>query len=112
MDRIDKPWGYEEILVNNGRYVIKKIFVNKKHRLSLQAHKVKSETLLIHKGKGVVTLDGKRVDYDVSGMPKIVDISIPGTVHRIVAVRDTVIYEVSTPELDDVIRIEDDYGRA
>lgn len=109
-----KPWGYEEVLVNNDRYVVKRIFVERKHRLSLQAHKVKMETMMIYGGKGTVTLADKKIGYDIRSIrevPTIFDIPA-GMVHRIEAAKDTVVYEVSTPELDDVTRFEDDYGRA
>jgi len=113
--KVYKPWGHEEVLVHNGKYVIKKLFVKGKQRLSLQSHKVKLETLMIYGGKGIMTLGDRKFEYDIRdirSLPKIVDISIPGTIHRVEAIKDTTIYEVSTPELDDVIRLEDDYGRA
>jgi mannose-6-phosphate isomerase-like protein (cupin superfamily) len=101
---ISKPWGAEKVLVNNGRYVIKKIFVKEGHRLSLQYHKAKDETLLVWKGKVML-------GTDIKGVGTIINIP-HNTHHRIEALKDTVIYEVSTPELDDVVRLEDDYGRA
>lgn len=115
MHKTDKPWGFEEVLVNNGRYVVKKIVVWGEHRLSLQFHETKLETLLIWSGKGVVVLGDERLkhEYDVKGWdpPMLIDISTAGTVHRVEAAQDTELYEVSTPELNDIVRLEDDYGR-
>jgi len=108
IQRIDKPWGYEEILVNNGRYVIKRLTIKEGHRLSLQLHRVKYETWLIQSGFGAITLGDS---FSNCSAGKMFDIP-PNTPHRVFAGKgDVVILELSTPELQDIVRIEDDYGR-
>lgn len=112
MNKIEKPWGYEEILVNNGRYVIKKLFVKKGHKLSLQYHNEKDETLYIVSGKCLITRHDDVTQFRTSFVSGGI-INLPHKViHRIEAITDTFIGEVSTPELEDVVRLEDDYGRA
>ena len=108
--KIVKPWGYEELLVNNGVYVVKKLFVRKNERLSLQLHKSKKETWLVWKGKGEIVLGTETIEFEIKELPKIIDIPA-GTIHRVCADTDTYIYEVSTPELEDVVRLQNDYGR-
>jgi len=110
--RTEKPWGYEELLINNGLYVIKELGIYEGHRISLQYHKIKHETWYILSGRGWVIIYGRMERYgDRLGKLCIYDIP-PGTIHRVSAEEDlTRILEVSTPELDDVVRIEDDYGR-
>jgi mannose-6-phosphate isomerase len=112
--RVDKPWGYELIWALTDRYCGKLLFVRAGHALSLQYHEVKDESWYVHDGRARLELgavDGaeRRVQEILPGdcfrFP-------PGTVHRVQALEDTVIFEVSTPELDDVVRLEDDYGRA
>jgi len=108
MIKIDKPWGFEEILVNNGRYVIKRLTVKEGHRLSLQLHRVKCETWLIQSGFGAITLGDS---FSNCSAGKMFDIP-PNTTHRVFAGKgDVVILEVSTPELEAIVRLEDDYGR-
>ena len=108
MERIDKPWGFEEIIVNNNRYVIKRITVKEGHRLSLQFHKEKHETWFVISGSGAITLGERVIDCSAG---TLVDIP-PCTVHRVYAGKGgIVIFEVSTPELEDIVRLEDDYGR-
>lgn len=106
--KIEKPWGYEELLSLNDKYAFKKIVVKEGQRLSLQYHKHKRETWYIQSGEGAATLG----DTMFNIKPDMV-IDIPaGTIHRIFAGKgNIVIIESSTPELGDVVRIEDDYGR-
>jgi mannose-1-phosphate guanylyltransferase len=105
---IKKPWGQEEIIAQNDRYAVKQITVFEQHRISLQYHRYKHETWIIEKGRGAMTL-GKEMRSSRPGM--VVDIP-PNTIHRIFAGKgDTVLLEVSTPELDDIVRLADDYGR-
>ena len=113
--KIEKPWGYEQILEKNDKYVVKILHINKGQKLSLQYHERKTETLFLYKGLGyVVKWDrgGSKQEYMERPLQKV---HIPkGWTHRIEASwnEDMEILEVSTTELDDVVRIEDDYGRA
>ena len=112
--RIEKPWGWEEILEQNDKYVVKLLHVNAGQRLSLQLHKNKTETLFLYRGVGHITKfdkGGSQYNFMAHFLQKV---HIPkGWTHRIEASRmeDVEFLEVSTPELDDVVRIEDDYGR-
>lgn len=105
---IEKPWGRELILEKNDKYVVKKLEVNPGQRLSLQYHEKKHETMYVLYGDGSIHLDGKvklLLSEDVVVIP-------PGVEHRLHAgPRGLAILETSTPELDDVVRIEDDYNR-
>lgn len=105
---IDKPWGYEEILAKTDTYVMKKIVINEGCRISLQLHKKKTETWYIASGEGLIYL-GNRIYLAEAGNYY----HLPNKLkHRAGAVTgNLVIIEASTPELDDVIRLEDDYGR-
>jgi mannose-6-phosphate isomerase len=110
--RVDKPWGYELIWAVGDEYVGKLLFVRAGHSLSLQYHEVKDESWLIHSGRAKIQLGavGGELVEEVIG-PGAAFRYRPGTVHRITAVEDTTILEVSTPHLDDVVRLEDSYGR-
>ncbi|HVT46484.1 MAG TPA: cupin domain-containing protein [Vicinamibacterales bacterium] len=110
--RVDKPWGYELHWAKTDRYVGKLIHVDKGHALSLQYHNVKDETVYLASGDLLfeIEVDGKLVERRLAP-GESVHVS-PKTVHRMTAIEDCDIYEVSTPELDDVVRLEDRYGRA
>ena len=111
MRRVEKPWGHELIWAHTDRYVAKVLFIEKGHKLSRQYHKVKDETLFVESGAmdlEVGEADQQRTVRMVSG--DVFHVT-PGTVHRMAAVEDVRVFEVSTPELDDVVRLEDDYGR-
>lgn len=110
--RVDKPWGYELIWAETSQYVGKVLHVNAGEALSLQYHEVKDET--IHLLSGSMRFE---VGTSPSGL-SVVDLHqgesyrvTPGTVHRMVAVTDCDILEASTAHLDDVVRLEDRYGR-
>ena len=110
--KIEKPWGYELLWAKTDRYVGKIIHVNADHALSLQYHERKDETILVWSGRVVLEVkeDGQLVQREmVSG--ESIHLA-PGTVHRITAIEESDLVEVSTPELDDVVRLEDNYGRA
>ncbi len=107
MNRIDKPWGHEIWFAETDKYVGKILFVAKGKRLSLQYHERKDETLYVVAGGAWLTINGKGM---ILAAGEAVHIP-PLTKHRIEAVMDTSIVEVSTPDADDVIRLEDDYGR-
>ena len=111
MRRVDKPWGHELVWAETSRYVGKLLFIKAGERLSLQYHRVKDETLLVQSGEmdlEVGTPDTREVRRMQPGDVYHVT---PGTVHRMVAVSDVTVVEVSTPELDDVVRLDDVYGR-
>ena len=110
--RVDKPWGYELIWAQTSRYVGKVLHINRGHRLSLQYHNRKDETiyvlsgqlrLVVDEGKGVAELDLAPGDsFHIA----------PLTKHRMIAITDCDLAEASTADLDDVVRLEDEYGRA
>jgi len=109
--KVDKPWGFELRFVRTDRYAGKALFIKAGSQLSLQYHEKKDEAFYVQSG----TLDlvlGRGKDQTVVRMKQGESRRIPpGTVHRFRAVTDTLLFEVSTPELEDVVRIEDDYGR-
>jgi mannose-6-phosphate isomerase-like protein (cupin superfamily) len=105
--RVEKPWGYEIWWTVTEKYVGKLIFVKAGHALSLQYHERKSESMYCLSGRGTLTLDGEPVEL-TEGVAR--DIPV-GMRHRLEAMEDLTVMEVSTPELDDVIRLEDRYGR-
>ena len=111
VSRVDKPWGYELRFVRTDRYAGKVLFIKAGSQLSLQYHEKKDEAFYVQSG----TLDlvlGRGADQRAVRMgPGDSHHITPGTVHRFRAVSDTLLFEVSTPELEDVVRLEDDYGR-
>ena len=111
--RVDKPWGYELIYAATDQYCGKVIFIRSGEELSLQFHRSKDETIYVHSGRVEFEIGdpGKPTDTEVVGPGRAFHLA-PGTVHRLRALEDAVILEVSTPELDDVVRLEDRYGRA
>ena len=110
--RVEKPWGYELRWAHTDRYVGKVIHVNAGHALSLQYHNKKDETILLWSGKLVFEIQqGERLIRREMKAGERIHIP-PGTIHRMTAIEDSDIFEVSTPELQDVVRLEDRYGRA
>ena len=109
---IEKPWGKEEIVEINERYMMKKLTMWKGHRCSLQYHKVKQETIYVLSGRLRIFSGPTEDDLAnrVYGPDKYITIP-PGLVHRMEAVEDCVYLEASTPEMDDVVRLSDDYQR-
>ena len=112
--RVEKPWGYELIWAVADTYVGKVLFVRAGHSLSLQFHREKDESWYFEEGRA-------ELEIAAAGEPvtssEVVSAGAafrlrPGTVHRIRALEDTRVLEVSTPHLDDVVRLEDAYGRA
>jgi len=110
--KIEKPWGYEELVEYNKNYVVKKLFMKENHSCSTQYHELKTETIVILKGilgifigndiKSLEFKDYKEGDY----------ITIkPYTIHKMTGMSDCLYLETSTNELWDVVRIQDDYGR-
>lgn len=104
---VEKPWGREIWWALTDRYVGKILEVKAGHSLSLQYHEKKHETMMLYEGEARMDLDGKSFP-----MPRREGVVIePGQRHRITAATDVTIFEVSTPETEDVVRIEDAYGR-
>jgi mannose-6-phosphate isomerase-like protein (cupin superfamily) len=109
LERIEKPWGHEILFAVTEKYIGKILFIKKDHRLSLQYHEQKDETFYCLNGKGqLIIRNGDALPLAPGCSYRIK----PTTIHRIEAIEDTILIEVSTPEIDDVVRIEDDYGRA
>ncbi len=112
-ERVDKPWGYELIWARTARYVGKILHINKGHALSLQYHKRKDETVHVLSGRMLfqTAAEGHDLEEEVLGPGQSFHIT-PLLRHRMIAQTDCDILEASTPELDDVVRLEDRYGRA
>ena len=110
--RVEKPWGWELVWAETEHYAGKLLFVRGGEALSLQYHERKDESWLVREGRARLELG------EVGGELETVEIRAgdafhfpPGTVHRVTALEDTLVIEVSTPQLDDVVRVEDRYGR-
>ena len=105
--RVEKPWGYELIWAHTKSYAGKVLHVKKGESLSLQYHNSKTESMLVYKGKiEFESVDGIRImDQGDAVFIKA------GEIHRVKALEDTDIFEVSTPELQDIVRLKDNYGR-
>jgi mannose-6-phosphate isomerase len=113
-ERVEKPWGHELIWARAENYAGKLLSVDAGHALSLQFHREKDESWYVLEGRVELELAAageKATAKEVVTRGAAYRIR-PGTVHRIRALEDTVILEVSTPQLDDVVRLEDSYGRA
>lgn len=112
IQKVDKPWGHELIWARTKDYVGKILFIKQGHRLSLQYHKVKEETIQVASGKMLFQFegdDGRMQDIELHpGEGHHIPV---GRRHRMIALEDCTVYEVSTPQLDDVVRLEDGYGR-
>ena len=109
---VEKPWGKELIFAETERYAGKILVIYAGHRLSLQYHREKDESILVLNGV---------LDVQIGTASRLETLRLdardalriqPGVVHRMIAVTDVEVAEVSTPELSDVVRLEDDYGRA
>ena len=112
MELILKPWGSEEILAHTNQYVMKKMYIKPGHRMSLQYHQKKEETIFVVEGTLVIwnSSDSEPFRVDPGGIYHVP----PTTVHRFGAGADfgVTLIECSTTELDDVVRLEDDYSRS
>jgi mannose-6-phosphate isomerase len=111
--KVEKPWGYELIWAHADQYVGKVLFVTAGESLSLQFHREKDESWFVQSGRARLELGSAG---DAVLKEEIISAGAafhyrPGTVHRVTALEDTTILEVSTPHLDDVVRLEDRYGR-
>lgn len=110
--KTDKPWGYEKLIEHNEKYVVKEILMKEGHCCSLQYHEVKHETICVIKGTmKLVVGDDKDSLKDVIIEEGGYYVLPPMMVHRMCGVNDCTYIESSTPELDDLVRVEDDYGR-
>jgi mannose-6-phosphate isomerase len=110
--RVEKPWGHELIWAHTDRYVGKILVIEAGKRLSLQRHVVKDESIFVTSGRLRLYLE------DASGAVRVEELTAgdhrhvaTGRIHRYEAIERTELMEVSTPELDDVVRLEDDFGR-
>lgn len=110
--RFEKPWGHEIWWAETDRYAGKILFVEAGHRLSIQMHREKDETsyllsgrLLVLQGPSAEELSERTLEPGASWRNE------PGVVHSIEALEDATVLEVSTPQLDDVVRFSDRYGR-
>ena len=112
MKRVEKPWGYEFWFAHNDLYAGKVIFMKQGTRSSLQYHNQKHETILIQSGKAKATLEDEngQMREHILGPGDIIE-NPPRRKHRMEALEDITLIEVSTPQLDDVVRVEDDYQR-
>lgn len=111
MERVEKPWGHEVRFVCTDRYAGKLLFIKAGAQLSLQYHERKDEAFYVQSGTLELVLgqgDEQRTERLGPGDSRHIT---AGTIHRFRAVTDCELFEVSTPELDDVVRIEDDFGR-
>jgi mannose-6-phosphate isomerase len=111
--RVDKPWGWELIWALTEHYCGKLLFVRAGEALSLQYHEQKDESWYVQEGRAEVELsavgDAEREIVEIG--PGDCFRFEPLTVHRLRAIEDTLVIEVSTPDIDDVVRLEDAYGR-
>lgn len=107
-----KPWGREIWFAQTDKYAGKILEIKKNHRYSLQYHEHKQETQYIIKGKAKFTFgkDKENLQEKILNEGDKIDIP-PYTIHRLEAIEDTEVFEVSSPELDDVVKLDDDYGR-
>ncbi|MGE0614531.1 MAG: cupin domain-containing protein [Bacteriovoracia bacterium] len=112
IQRVEKPWGYELIWAQTQDYVGKILHINKGHKLSLQYHKVKEETIMVYSGKMAFVFESPSGEMtEIVLNPGEAHHIPPGKKHRMIALEDCDVFEVSTPQLDDVVRLEDGYGR-
>src|SRR4029077_12673489 len=109
--RVEKPWGYELHWAKTERYVGKVLHVKAGHALSLHSHNAKDETIFLGTGKLLFEIQEGDAIVAREMLPGESVHITPHTIHRMTAIEDSDIFEVSTPELDDVVRLEDRYGR-
>ncbi len=111
--RVDKPWGHEEVFaLVDGKFCGKAIHVTQGHALSLQYHERKEETISVQSGRLRVEVGLDEAALEEFELAPGESIHLrPGVRHRVAALVDTVMLEAATTELDDVVRLEDRYGR-
>lgn len=109
---VEKPWGTEKWIDCNDHYAVRELLIRKGHAVSLQYHEKKLETLYVLQGRAIYTTQdeqGRLVEREVG--PGDIMKNYPFVMHRQRALEDFRFIEVTTPELDDIIRVEDDYHR-
>lgn len=116
MEIVNKPWGFETHWAKTDKYVGKILTIKKGQSLSLQHHEIKEETIMVLSGQMALRV-GKTVQEALTSSPHILNPKEvfhipPKLIHRMIALEDTEVLEVSTPELDDVVRHQDNYGRS
>ena len=112
IERVEKPWGYELIWAKTKDYVGKLLHIKKGHKLSLQYHEIKEETIYVASGIMCFVFENDSGELTEIELKPGEAHHIPtGRKHRMIAVEDCDVFEVSTPHLQDVVRLEDGYGR-
>ena len=110
---VTKPWGHEVIFALTRDYVGKVLVIHAGHQLSLQFHKVKEETIYIYSGEMAFEIENDNGEMEEHILTPGMNFHIaPNRKHRMRAIKDCEVFEVSTPHLEDVVRLEDKYGRA
>jgi len=110
---IEKPWGKEELLEKNDKYMFKRLTMFKGHACSLQYHEIKAESVYLLSGSLKVYIGDKEDELDEIVMKPNDSMTLyPFKIHRMEAMEDSVYLEASTPELEDVVRLQDRYKRA
>lgn len=107
VNKTDKPWGYEKILINTDKYLTKELFIFEGYQTSFHYHEHKDETMYIMTGTGYIEFDGRKQHFARNDAIRIE----PNVPHTIVATENTVLHEVSTPHINDTVRIKDFYER-
>lgn len=107
-NREDKPWGYEKVLIYTDKYLTKELFIREGYQTSFHYHSEKDETMYIVSGSGYIEFEDRKEYFGKNDTIRIE----PGKPHSIVAMENTVLHEVSTPHLNDTIRVNDFYVRA
>ncbi len=108
---VPKPWGHETIWAHTDQYVGKVLHIKAGHALSVQYHNLKDETIYLHSGRLLFEIQEGQDIVKREMLPGERVHITPKTIHRMTAIEDSDIFEVSTPELHDVVRLEDRYGR-
>lgn len=109
---VSKPWGHEKIFAVTKDYVGKVLVIKAGHQLSLQFHRVKEETIYIQSGKMKLLIENAGGEMEEHLLAPGMSFHVaPNRKHRMIAVEDCEVFEVSTPHLEDVVRLEDSYGR-
>lgn len=110
---IEKPWGKEEVIEINDRYMLKKLTMWAGHRCSLQYHTTKCETIYVLSGKLRIYFGSTQYQMtsELYGKNETITL-IPGIIHRMEAIEESIYLEASTPDMDDVVRLSDDYHRS
>ena len=111
IERVEKPWGYELIFAHTDHYVGKIIHITAGHQLSRQYHVAKDETVMVESGELDLEIGPDKASELIHMRRRDVFRVKPGVIHRLIGVTDVDVIEVSTTELEDVVRLADDYGR-